>query len=263
MRTCRSESRPRPWRQGPFTYSYLCIRYTCKRRPSSYSRAERPTHPYVPPAFCACLESFFDSPTVPTRPNYFPCIVLQNYKICERSYEAIERCASMVSSEAGWWPTAASSILMVGGLQVNMSATISCYLVEDLKRENNVVVEATAYISAVAAFAAVVLVVLLFLGRRWCHSTAFSRKCRDAIPSVNPRVAVEPCSPLDNVQFGKSFALFSNDFPLCTWNCFYSIAHFLIKPRSLTLIRLKVSKPSWWWVYSISYARNNNESTFH
>lgn len=75
--------------------------------------------------------------------------------------------------------------------------------------------EATAYISAVAAFAGVVLVVLLFLGRRWCHSTAFSRKCRDDILPVNPRVAVEPCSPLDNVQFGKSLAL-SNEFSLCT-----------------------------------------------
>ncbi|KOB76212.1 Uncharacterized protein OBRU01_04617 [Operophtera brumata] len=62
-------------------------------------------------------------------------------------------------------------------------------------------VEATAYISAVAAFAAIVLVVLLFLGRRWCHSTAFNRKCRDDILPVNPRVTAEPGSPLDNAQF--------------------------------------------------------------
>lgn len=62
-------------------------------------------------------------------------------------------------------------------------------------------VEATAYISAVAAFAVVVLVVLLFLGRRWCYS-AVSRKCCDDILSVNPSVAA-PCISLDNAQFGK------------------------------------------------------------
>lgn len=90
---------------------------------------------------------------------------------------------------------------------------------------NNVVVEATAYISAVAAFAALVLVVLLFLGRRWCHSTAFNRKCRDDILPVNPQVAVEPCSPLENVQFGKSYAL-SNDLPLCTETVFIVLIPF-------------------------------------
>ncbi|KAI8425254.1 hypothetical protein MSG28_007047 [Choristoneura fumiferana] len=42
-------------------------------------------------------------------------------------------------------------------------------------------VEATAYISAVAAFAAVVLVVLLFLGRRWCHSAVLSRRGREEL----------------------------------------------------------------------------------
>lgn len=41
--------------------------------------------------------------------------------------------------------------------------------------------EATAYISAVAAFAAVVLVVLLFLGRRWCHSAVLSRRGREEL----------------------------------------------------------------------------------
>ncbi|XP_028164986.1 synaptotagmin-14 [Ostrinia furnacalis] len=61
-------------------------------------------------------------------------------------------------------------------------------------------VEATAYISAVAAFAAVVLVVLLFLGRRWCSSAVFGRKCCDDILAVSPRV-VAPAIPLDNAQF--------------------------------------------------------------
>ncbi|KAM3962500.1 synaptotagmin 14 [Aphomia sociella] len=61
-------------------------------------------------------------------------------------------------------------------------------------------VEATAYISAVAAFAGVVLVVLLFLGRRWCYSAVFGRKCCDDILAVNPHVAA-PCLPLDNAQF--------------------------------------------------------------
>lgn len=64
-----------------------------------------------------------------------------------------------------------------------------------------VLVEATAYISAVAAFAALLLVVLLFLGRRWCHSAAFGRKTCDDILPVNPRI--EPCLSLDNAQFGK------------------------------------------------------------
>ncbi|XP_028040758.1 synaptotagmin-16 [Bombyx mandarina] len=60
-------------------------------------------------------------------------------------------------------------------------------------------VEATAYISAVAAFAAVVLVLLLFLGRRWCHSTVFNRKCCDDILAVNPRNPT-PCLPIENAQ---------------------------------------------------------------
>lgn len=82
--------------------------------------------------------------------------------------------------------------------------------------------EATAYISAVAAFAAIVLVVLLFLGRRWCHSTTFNRKCHDDILPVNPRVgvAVEPCSSRDNAQFGKSLALHSNDYSFVYLNYF-------------------------------------------
>ncbi|KAG6458884.1 hypothetical protein O3G_MSEX011098 [Manduca sexta] len=63
------------------------------------------------------------------------------------------------------------------------------------------VVEATAYISAVAAFAAVVLVVLLFLGRRWCYSAVASRKtCCDEILDVNPPAAA-PCLPIDNAHF--------------------------------------------------------------
>lgn len=62
-------------------------------------------------------------------------------------------------------------------------------------------VEATAYISAVAAFAVVVLVLLLFLGRRWCYTAVFTRKCCDDILAVNAHVAA-PCLPLDNAQFG-------------------------------------------------------------
>ncbi|CAH2045703.1 unnamed protein product, partial [Iphiclides podalirius] len=61
-------------------------------------------------------------------------------------------------------------------------------------------VEATAYISAVAAFAVVVLVVLLFLGRRWCYSAVFSRKCCDDILAVSAHVA-DPALSLDNAQF--------------------------------------------------------------
>ncbi|XP_075982948.1 synaptotagmin 14 isoform X2 [Anticarsia gemmatalis] len=61
-------------------------------------------------------------------------------------------------------------------------------------------VEASAYISAVAAFAAVVLVVLLFLGRRWCYSAVFGRKCCDDVLAVNPRVPA-PCLTLDNAPF--------------------------------------------------------------
>ncbi|CAH2250848.1 synaptotagmin-16 [Pararge aegeria] len=65
---------------------------------------------------------------------------------------------------------------------------------------NQTNVEATAYISAVAAFAVVVLVVLLFLGRRWCYSTVFGRKCCDDILTVNASVA-SPGLPHDNAQF--------------------------------------------------------------
>lgn len=65
------------------------------------------------------------------------------------------------------------------------------------------VVEATAYISAVAAFAVVVLVVLLFLGRRWCYSAVFGRKCCDDILTVNAAVT-SPGLPLDNAQFGQN-----------------------------------------------------------
>ncbi|XP_068619299.1 synaptotagmin-16 [Battus philenor] len=61
-------------------------------------------------------------------------------------------------------------------------------------------VEATAYISAVAAFAVVVLLVLLFLGRRWCYSAVFTRKCCDDILKVNAQVA-DPCLSVDNAQF--------------------------------------------------------------
>ncbi|CAH2094416.1 unnamed protein product [Euphydryas editha] len=61
-------------------------------------------------------------------------------------------------------------------------------------------VEATAYISAVAAFAVIVLVVLLFLGRRWCYSAVFGRKCCDDILTVNAAVT-SPGLPLDNAQF--------------------------------------------------------------
>lgn len=61
-------------------------------------------------------------------------------------------------------------------------------------------VEATAYISAVAAFATVVLVLLLFLGRKWCSSSIFGRKCCDDIIPVNPRINA-PDLPVDNVHF--------------------------------------------------------------
>ncbi|CAK1552293.1 unnamed protein product [Leptosia nina] len=60
-------------------------------------------------------------------------------------------------------------------------------------------VEATAYISAVAAFAVVLLVLLLFLGKKWCYTVAANRK-RNGILNVN--VAVDPPGlPLDNAQF--------------------------------------------------------------
>ncbi|XP_013170675.1 PREDICTED: synaptotagmin-16 [Papilio xuthus] len=65
---------------------------------------------------------------------------------------------------------------------------------------NSTNVEATAYISAVAGFAAVVLVVLLFLGRRWCYAAVFTRKCCDDILAVNAHIA-DPCSTLDDAQF--------------------------------------------------------------
>ncbi|CAH0728270.1 unnamed protein product, partial [Brenthis ino] len=61
-------------------------------------------------------------------------------------------------------------------------------------------VEATAYISAVAAFALILLVVLLFLGRRWCYSAVFGRKCCDNILTVNAALT-SPGLPLDNAQF--------------------------------------------------------------
>ncbi|XP_034833915.1 synaptotagmin-16 isoform X1 [Maniola hyperantus] len=60
-------------------------------------------------------------------------------------------------------------------------------------------VEATAYISAVAAFAVVVLVVLLFLGRRWCYSAVFGRKCCDDVLAVN--AVTSAGLPLDNAPF--------------------------------------------------------------
>ncbi|XP_047507800.1 synaptotagmin-16 [Pieris napi] len=58
-------------------------------------------------------------------------------------------------------------------------------------------VEATAYISAVAAFALVLLVVLLFLGKKWCYTVAGNRK-RNGILNVN--AGVDP-GPLDNAHF--------------------------------------------------------------
>ncbi|CAG9565277.1 unnamed protein product [Danaus chrysippus] len=61
-------------------------------------------------------------------------------------------------------------------------------------------VEATAYISAVAAFAVVVLVVLLFLGRRWCYTAVFGRKCCDDILTVNAAIA-SPGLPIENAPF--------------------------------------------------------------
>lgn len=69
--------------------------------------------------------------------------------------------------------------------------------------------EATAYISAVAAFALVLLVVLLFLGRRWCYTAVFGRKCCDDILTVNAAVTT-PGHPGDNAQFGKSYILILN-----------------------------------------------------
>ncbi|XP_063627812.1 synaptotagmin-16 [Cydia splendana] len=60
-------------------------------------------------------------------------------------------------------------------------------------------VEATAYISAVAAFAAVVLVVLLFLGRRWCHGAVFARKGCHGVLTVNAGPDA-PCLTLDNAH---------------------------------------------------------------
>ncbi|XP_041969611.1 synaptotagmin-16 [Aricia agestis] len=48
-------------------------------------------------------------------------------------------------------------------------------------------VEATAYISAVAAFAVVLLVALLLIGRRWCYPAR--RTCCDDVLAVNPPAA--------------------------------------------------------------------------
>lgn len=86
-------------------------------------------------------------------------------------------------------------------------------------------VEASAYISAVAAFAGVVLVVLLFLGRRWCYTAVFGRKCCDDILAVNPRVQV-PCLTLDNAQFGKQKKLHSASVLMSYCMCkFIFISH--------------------------------------
>ncbi|CAG4986402.1 unnamed protein product [Colias eurytheme] len=65
---------------------------------------------------------------------------------------------------------------------------------------NSTNVEATAYISAVAAFAVVLLVVLLFLGKKWCYSVTVSRKRCNGILSVDASVDT-PGLPLDNAQF--------------------------------------------------------------
>lgn len=60
-------------------------------------------------------------------------------------------------------------------------------------------VEATAYLGAVAGFAALLLVVLLFLNRRWCYSAVFGRKCCDDILAVNVRAP----DNVDHAHFGK------------------------------------------------------------
>lgn len=52
--------------------------------------------------------------------------------------------------------------------------------------------------SAVAAFATVILLVLLFLGRRWCHTVVFGPKYDDEILTVNTTRV-----PLDDAPFGK------------------------------------------------------------
>lgn len=76
----------------------------------------------------------FDSPTVPTRPNYFPQFALLSHYIPRRystnvsskisgnsergaSQRSAQRCGPRAPSEPGWWPASASSTR----LMVNMS----------------------------------------------------------------------------------------------------------------------------------------------
>lgn len=77
-------------------------------------------------------------------------------------------------------------------------------------------VDATAYLSAVVAFAVVVLVVLLFLNRRWCYSAVFGRKCCDDILAVNARA---PGVGLDHAQIGM-FQTISSCIYLKNWELF-------------------------------------------
>lgn len=63
-------------------------------------------------------------------------------------------------------------------------------------------VEATAYITAVAVFAAVLLVLLLFLGKKWCYTVAVNRKRCNGILNVNSDVV--PGLSLNNAQCGKN-----------------------------------------------------------
>lgn len=115
--------------------------------------------------------------------------------VCERA-----ECAPRGRAEPEWWLTLASSTQQMVNIPVGIYFALYTY---DVNNVFNNVVEATAYISAVAAFAAVVLVLLLFLGRRWCHSTVFNRKCCDDILAVNPRNPT-PCLPIENAQIGKT-----------------------------------------------------------
>lgn len=113
------------------------------------------------------------------------------------------------ADESEWWLTSVSSTqLMVHKHLIVIHLTMRRTLICDYNNFVHCAVEATAYISAVAAFAVVVLVVLLFLGRRWCYTAVFGRKCCDDILEVSAHIP-DPGQPLDNAQFGESqFVIF-------------------------------------------------------
>lgn len=154
-----------------------------------------------------------DSPAVPTHPNYFLQFALLSHyiqlsyssNVCNENSESgsVRRRRATMRPAGSQWATMVANI---GVINPSNGKHLCHKVVFEVWAEAQCLwcatVEATAYISAVAAFAVVVLVVLLFLGRRWCHAAVFSRKCCDDILAVNPR-APAPGLPLDNAQFGK------------------------------------------------------------